>query len=242
MNTGREALETLLQKGNAEGGLFSHYQFVRKENRLHLLGSGGFSFVYEMTDPKESSRQLAMKVMDLIDGQETSFREGVCSWQRLSRLSPYVVPVVDAIAWNGLWCILMERQEGILGKNEKGEMCVSREELCYHTGILQFAGQIGQAIKVSHENGILHRDIKPENIYWNAERSLLSTIGFRKSGKLGLYQRICSPGDCCTGKRHRAGGVYGGFRYLFFWHAAVRFIESTVLSGNGRVLLQYETI
>lgn len=200
MNTGREALETLLQKGNAEGGLFSHYQFVRKENRLHLLGSGGFSFVYEMTDPKESSRQLAMKVMDLIDGQETSFREGVCSWQRLSRLSPYVVPVVDAIAWNGLWCILMERQEGILGKNEKGEMCVSREELCYHTGILQFAGQIGQAIKVSHENGILHRDIKPENIYWNAERSCYQLSDFGSQESLGFTRGYAAPEIVAQGR------------------------------------------
>lgn len=183
MNTGRAALESLLQKGNATGGLFPHYQFVREENGLHLLGSGGFSFVYEMMDPKEKSRRLAMKVTDAAGGQEDFFREDVCSWQQLSRVSPYVMPVVDAMEWEGLCCILMERQEGILGKNEKGEICVSREELHHRTGILPFAGQIGQVLRVSHENGILHRDIKPENIYWNAERNCyqLSDFGIREN-------------------------------------------------------------
>lgn len=200
MNTGRMALEELLQKGNATGGLFSKYRFVREKNGLHLLGRGGFSFVYEMTDLKEKSRRLAMKVTDAAGGQEDFFREEVRGRQHLSRLTPYVMHIVDAMEWEGLWCILMECQEGILGKNEQGEMCVSREELRHQTGILQYAGQIGQAIKVSHENGILHGDIKLENIYWNAKRNCYQISDFGSWERWGWTRGYAAPEIVAQGR------------------------------------------
>lgn len=178
MKISHAALEVLLQTGNSTGSLFPQYRFVREENRLHQLGSGGFAIVYEMTDPLDQTRHLAMKVTEAARGTYTSFTEEVREWQQLSRQSPYVMPIVDATEWEGMWCILMERGDKLLGRNDAGDMCVSREELLHRTGILQFAVQIGQALRVSHANGILHGDIKPENIYWNAERNCYQLSDF----------------------------------------------------------------
>lgn len=178
MNISHTALEVLLQKGNITGSLFPQYRFVREEDGLHRLGSGGFAIVYEMTDLPDQNRRLAMKVTEADRGTHTSFMEEVRGWQRLSRQSPYVMSIVDAAEWEGMWCILMERGDKILGRSDAGDMCVSREELLHRTGILQFAVQIGQALRVSHENGILHGDIKPENIYWNVERNCYQLSDF----------------------------------------------------------------
>lgn len=193
MNTGRDVLERLLQRGNTGGGLFPQYRFVREENGLHLLGTGGFAFVYEMTDPRNETARFALKVMDATEEQSASFLENIRSQQHLSRLSPCVMPIVDVTEWEGLWCILMERREGILGKDAGGRMQVGREALCRRKGILEFAAQIGEAVRISHENGILHRDIKLENVYWNAEQYCYQLADFEPPGRGSWTRGYAAP-------------------------------------------------
>lgn len=41
------------------------YQFVKKNNRLSLLGTGGFSYVYEMYDSLMLDKKYAAKVIGL---------------------------------------------------------------------------------------------------------------------------------------------------------------------------------
>lgn len=200
MNISHAALEVLLQTGNSTGSLFPQYRFVREENRLHQLGSGGFAIVYEMMDPLDQTRHLAMKATEVARGTYTSFMEEVREWQQLSRQSPYVMPIVDATEWEGMWCILMERGDKLLGRNDAGDMCVSREELLHRTGILQFAVQIGQALRVSHENGILHGDIKPENIYWNAERNCYQLSDFVSWESRGFTKGYAAPEILAQGR------------------------------------------
>lgn len=211
MNISHAALEALLQKGNITGSLFPQYRFVREEDGLHQLGSGGFAIVYEMMDPLDRTRRLAMKVTEATRGTHTSFKEDVCGWQQLSRQSPYVMPIVDATEWEGMWCILMERGEGILGRNDVGDMCASREELLHRTGILQFAGQIGQALRVSHENGILHGDIKPENIYWNAERNCYQLSDFVSWESRGFTRGYAAPEIIAQGRGVGAASKERGY-------------------------------
>lgn len=200
MNISHAALEVLLQKGNITGSLFPQYRFVQEEDGLHQLGNGGFAIVYEMMDPLDRTRRLAMKVAEAVGGTYTSFMEEVCGWQQLSRQSPYVMPIVDATEWEGMWCILMERGEGILGRSDAGDMCVRREELRHRTGILQFAVQIGQALRVSHENGILHGDIKPENIYWNVERNCYQLSDFASWESRGFTRGYAAPEIIAQGR------------------------------------------
>ena len=211
MNINHAALEVLLQKGNITGSLFPLYRFVREEDGLHQLGSGGFAIVYEMMDPLDRTRRLAMKVAEADGKTHTSFMEDVCGWQQLSRQSPYVMPIVDATEWEGMWCILMERGEGILGRNDVGDMCVSREELLHRTGILQFAGQIGQALRVSHENGILHGDIKPENIYWNVERNCYQLSDFESWESRGFTRGYAAPEIIAQGSCEGAASKERGY-------------------------------
>ena len=200
MNISHAALEALLQKGNITGSLFPQYRFVREEDGLRFDPAGPSSIVYEMMDPLDRTRRLAMKVTEATRGTHTSFKEDVCGWQQLSRQSPYVMPIVDATEWEGMWCILMERGEGILGRNDVGDMCASREELLHRTGILHFAGQIGQALRASHENGILHGDIKPENIYWNAERNCYQLSDFVSWESRGFTRGYAAPEIIAQGR------------------------------------------
>ena len=211
MNISHAALEVLLQKGNITGSLFPQYRFVREEDGLHQLGSGGFAIVYEMTDLPDQNRRLAMKVTEADRGTHASFMEEVRGWQRLSRQSPYVMSIVDAAEWEGMWCILMERGDKILGRSDAGDMCVSREELLHRTGILQFAVQIGQALRVSHENGILHGDIKPENIYWNVERNCYQLSDFESWESRGFTRGYAAPEIIAQGSCEGAASKERGY-------------------------------
>lgn len=211
MNISHAALEVLLQKGNITGSLFPQYRFVREEDGLHQLGSGGFAIVYEMMDPLDRTRRLAMKVEKAASGTHTSFMEEVCGWQQLSRQSPYVMPIVDAAEWEGMWCILMERGEEILGRNDAGDMCVRREELLHRTRILQFAVQIGQALRVSHKNGILHGDIKLENIYWNVERNCYQLSDFVSWESRGFTRGYAAPEIIAQGRCEDAASKELGY-------------------------------
>ena len=192
MNISHAALEVLLQKGNITGSLFPQYRFVREEDGLHQLGSGGFAIVYEMTDLPDQNRRLAMKVTEADRGTHASFMEEVRGWQRLSRQSPYVMSIVDAAEWEGMWCILMERGDKILGRSDAGDMCVSREELL-------------------HRTGILHGDIKPENIYWNAERNCYQLSDFVSWESRGFTRGYAAPEIIAQGRCEDAASKEPGY-------------------------------
>ena len=55
---------------------------------------------------------------------------------------------------------------------------------------VSFIRQIGQAVKVIHDNGLLHRDIKPENIMLRGKNQqvVLIDFGIAREFKVGLVQ------------------------------------------------------
>ena len=61
----REEIEKLLMTLEDQGALFPEFSLVREENTLSLLGSGGFSVVYEMTSRSNHQTHYALKVMGL---------------------------------------------------------------------------------------------------------------------------------------------------------------------------------
>ena len=194
LNLDRTAVETFLGRLEEEGYLFSQYQFYKVNNQLQFLGKGGFSVVYEMTDKNEPENHYAMKVIGLERHTITSdvFQRTTILQRHLSSQSPYILRIIDVReiyvsldeaerlvsiyegneeSWNGedipLQFILMEKLECILLKDKFKNISLISDNLQKETEILKFAMQIGQAIRMAHNNNVLHRDIKLENIFWD---------------------------------------------------------------------------
>ncbi len=87
-----------------------------------------------------------------------------------------------------LQCILMEKVYPILVKDRYHKVHLFSEELSSMEEVLKLAGQVGQALMVSHEMGILHRDIKLENIFWSPEE------GIYKLGDFGIAKYTSGDG------------------------------------------------
>ncbi len=172
-----EEREELLTGLEAGGNIFPGFELNRENGKLKLLGRGGFSAVYEMHgSPPDAGRTYALKVIGMerhtVSGER--FRESCRLQRKLSEQSPYIMRLLDTRELSceeGLFLqlILMERLEHILKKDKFRNVVLLREDLKEESGVLQFALQIGQAIRTAHENQVLHRDIKLENIFWNAE-------------------------------------------------------------------------
>lgn len=199
MKLDRDPLERELQKWNAEGLIFPEYRFVTEREKLHLLGKGGFSYVYEMEHKERPNCLFALKVMEAEPGQSDTLLRNLRTQQYLSRICPYVMPIIDVAEENGLVCVLMEWVSGILQKDENGRLQLCRKELHLRKGILTFALEIGQALQISHQNGILHGDIKPENSYWNREKKCYQLGDFGNHG--GYTGGYAAPELICLGKQ-----------------------------------------
>lgn len=173
------------------------YQFVKENNELKLLGTGGFSYVYEMYDSLAPDNHYAAKVVGLgakaVD--EKLILETTQIQYFLSEQSENIMRVIalwtmklqldedgnvnDIIGINQegydsaegvvLEIILMEKLDNILAKDKYGNIELLRDELRTEEGVIRFAENIGRALFVVHNNGFLHRDIKLENIFWDQE-------------------------------------------------------------------------
>ena len=171
------------------------YQFVKEDNELKLLGTGGFSYVYEMYDSATPENHYAAKVVGLgtkpID--EQYILETTQIQYFLSEQSENIMRVIalwtmklhldkcgNVIGITGvnqegyeladgvlLEIVLMEKLENILTKDKYGNVELLRDELKTEEGVICFAENVGRALFAVHNNGFLHRDIKLENIFWD---------------------------------------------------------------------------
>lgn len=171
------------------------YQFVKENNELKLLGTGGFSYVYEMYDSLAPENRYAAKVIGLgtrpVD--EKLILETTQIQYFLREQSENIMRVIalwtmklhldangDVTGITGvneeeyedaggvlLEIVLMEKLDNILAKDKYGNIELLRDELKTEEGVIRFAENIGRALFEVHSNGFLHRDIKLENIFWD---------------------------------------------------------------------------
>lgn len=188
------AKEHILECLEAGGYLFPQYKFWKLNNRMQLLGKGGFSSVYEMIAEGNPKNRYALKVIGFEKYTVTSeeFWQTTELQRFLGEQSSNIVRIIDrlelriyldkegklqnvenalkeSVIGEGvlLQFILMEKQEHVLVKDRFGNTIVAREELLEEKEVIRFAQQVGNAIFAAHNNKILHRDIKLENIFWN---------------------------------------------------------------------------
>lgn len=208
----RADAEKILMSLDEQSGLFPQFAFTKQDNKLKILGTGGFSSVYEMYNKTLSERLFALKVtgFDRRTISSAQFREaGSIQWI-LCRESAYIVRILDTReialtldddgtvlavkdATKEVWeeneetlhlqFVLMEKLDKLIEKDRFGKARVLREELDNEGEVLKLAFEVGQALAAAHTNGCLHRDVKLENVFWDAKD------GVYKLGDFGMAKR-----------------------------------------------------
>ena len=126
------------------------------------LRPGGFGATYLARD--EAGNAVAIKTAnekiqqrrDFAKCQQDFLNEVLC----LAKCShPHIVGVFELIYEEPLWCLVMEYIEG-----SNLDRLVEDEGFLSESEALRYIRQIGSAIALVHERGLLHRDVKPLNI------------------------------------------------------------------------------
>lgn len=192
----KEYVESVLCALDDNSCLFPQFALKKLNNDLVLLGTGGFSSVYEMVNIQRPELTFALKVI----GFE---RHTICStefWNTgriqwiLCQESKYIVRILDARelvlefdengnitevedATKEVWedtekmlhlqFVLMEKLDELIEKDRFAKVKLLREEMGSRSEVLKFAFEIGQALATVHTNKCLHRDIKLENVFWD---------------------------------------------------------------------------
>lgn len=215
----RDGIDRLMLQLEENGYLHSRYKLYREDNKPVLLGIGGFSSVYEMYDEKNPSQHFAAKVIgfehkpvgeDLVlrttqlqhflSEQSENILKIFDLWSMRIRIDEegklQKVLYPDSDGWDEegvlLQIILMEKLECVLWKDKYANTPLLKKNLQNEDEVIEFAGQIGQAVCTAHKNHILHRDIKLENIFWdeNIQQYKLGDFGIAKFVEEGNAETI----------------------------------------------------
>lgn len=205
----KKIAEEILISLEEKGLLFPQFKLRKENHKPYLLGTGGFSAVYEMYNKERPERKYALKVMGLGSRSISSaeFKNtGRIQWL-LSLESKYVTRIlelkelfihfddsgnmvsiqnVEQERWEEeesglhLQFVLMEKLDPVIEKDKFQKVSLCRKELLKETEVIRFAMEIGQALNIAHKNQYLHRDIKLENIFWDEAKQVY------KLGDFGL--------------------------------------------------------
>ncbi len=211
--------EELLRQLNAASLLFPQFGLSEEDNRLVLLGQGGFSSVYEMYSTKHPEQKYALKVMGFEENNISSeeFENTTDIQWIMKKNCPYIVriiasrqlwfevneegTIIDVFGedqqnyWkNGfiLRFILMDKEQKIFEKDRFGKGGLKREELASEKEVVELGLQIGNALLKMHNMDCIHRDIKLENIFWDEEECIyeLGDFGISKMAENGEAETI----------------------------------------------------
>ncbi len=88
--------------------------------------------------------------------------------------------------------VIMEKLEPIINHGKYNNKSLNDEKLKDENNIIEFAIQIGNALKRAHEFGVFHRDVKLENVFWSKkeEKYLLGDFGVAKCIESGEAETV----------------------------------------------------
>lgn len=140
------------------------------------LGLGGFGITYLARD--KNGRQVVIKTLndrlqshsDFAKFQQDFLNEAL----RLAKCNHrYIVRIDEVIQEETLWGIVIEYIDGEdLGSRVENQGVLAEAEA------LRYIQQIGEALTVVHDNGLLYRDVKPTNIMLRSGKSEAVLIDF----------------------------------------------------------------
>ncbi|MEQ9372303.1 MAG: serine/threonine-protein kinase [Coleofasciculus chthonoplastes F3-SA18-01] len=126
------------------------------------LGEGGFGVTYRAWD--NNGQMIVIKTLndnvqrrpDFAKFQQDFLNEAL----RLAKCShPHIVKIYEVIQEGELWCMVMEYIDG-----EDLASRIENQGALTEAEALRYIQQVGEALTVVHNNGLLHRDVKPQNI------------------------------------------------------------------------------
>lgn len=144
---------------------------------VDILGQGGMGTVYKGVHGK-SREIVAIKVISAAIAQHARFRRRFdAEIQTLLRLKhPNIVQLIGFGEEKGLLFYSMEYVDG-----ENLHQMLRREKRFPWQTVLDWAIEIGSALKHAHDFGIIHRDLKPANLMVNVEGHIkLTDFGIAK--------------------------------------------------------------
>jgi eukaryotic-like serine/threonine-protein kinase len=124
---------------------------------IRLLGKGGMGEVYLARDSR-LGRKVAIKILPRATTRVTAVMERLRrEAQAASALNhPNILTIYDFEQQDDIQYMVTEFVEGASLRESIGKLSTAEA--------LNYARQIGEALKAAHAAGIVHRDIKPENI------------------------------------------------------------------------------
>ena len=128
------------------------------------IGRGGFGITFQATH-NYLGQEVVMKTINEKLRQHPDFAKFERQFQDEARrlatcIHPYIVRVSDFFVEDGLPYMVMEY---IRGDTLGNAFVLPAIPLAEATAI-HYIRQIGSALQVVHQNGLLHRDVKPDNI------------------------------------------------------------------------------
>jgi serine/threonine protein kinase len=128
-----------------------------------VMGQGGFGITYKATHTY-LGQTVAIKTLQENLRQQENFaqfrQQFIAEAQRLAKCQhPNIVRVLDFFEEGGLPYMVMDCIPG----STLGELIQTGQRLPEAQAI-HYIRQIGAALSVVHQNGLLHRDVKPHNI------------------------------------------------------------------------------
>ena len=162
-----------------------HHKYIIEQE----LGRGGFGITYKATNPA-LAQTVVVKTLNESLRQDPSFANFQRHFQdearRLAKFAhPYIVRVSDFFIEDGLPYIVMDYIPG-----QTLDTIVLPDRPLPEAIALDYIRQVGEAVKVVHQNGLLHRDIKPQNLILrqNTQQVVLIDFGIAREFTLGLTQ------------------------------------------------------
>ncbi|MDJ0734204.1 MAG: bifunctional serine/threonine-protein kinase/formylglycine-generating enzyme family protein [Nostocaceae cyanobacterium] len=140
------------------------------------IARGGFGITYLATD--EHNQRVVIKTLnetvqkrpDFAKFQQDFLNEAI----KLAKCNhPHIVKVHEVFPEGKLWCMVMEYIQG----EDLADRVVNRGVLSEAEAV-GYIQQIGEALTVVHNNGLLHRDVKPANILIRAGKREAVLIDF----------------------------------------------------------------
>ena len=138
------------------------------------LGDGGFGITYLARNP--SGQRVVIKTLndtvqnrpDFNELQQDFLNEAL----RLAKCThPHIVKIHEVVQEGRLWCMVMEYIDGEDLANR-----VIKQGVLPEAEALRYSQQIGEALTVVHQQGLLHRDVKPQNIMLRPKKGGMEAI------------------------------------------------------------------
>jgi serine/threonine-protein kinase len=154
-----------------------------------LLGAGGMGLVFRAT-PVDGGASVALKVLRAELSDDETFRRRFAHEARSAGEleHPGLVRVLGAGEADGRAYLAVELVEGVT----LGERIATDGPLPI-AGVARLASEVGEALDVLHERGVVHRDVKSSNIMLRDDgAALLTDFGLAKGR---AYTVLTRPGQ-----------------------------------------------